>query len=402
MKKKGSLSLATVCALTWFGHACGASMATGRLAVEYCSLHGPIGLVGAVVVWIASVVFAWIIMEYARITKAENYHDVVKTIYWPNRILGSVMNVIWDLITLFSVVVVSGTCIAGSGALLESAFGLNYYLGMLLFVVLMLVIFLSGGGVLKKLGGISAPMLILLIVMCIVIITMGWDNLADVMAGKLNSQIAPGKEKLSSAVMDGITYGMTQSGFVATGIVYSRQFESRAETNRACLLGFVFGAASLIMCTLAALAWFPAINEETLPYLTVLQQLNGTPGMIFRLVYYVVVYIAYISTSGSLLLGGISRYKLILGKLVKNEALCTAILIVFFLCASTVIGSLGLKAIVDRGYKLLGGMRSWTWFYPLLILGPISIHRVNKMLREKGKITFPDNVDSKFSPQSEN
>lgn len=392
MKNKGSLSLATICALTWFGHACGASMATGRLAVEYCSLHGPIGLVGAVVVWIASVVFAWIIMEYARITKAENYHDVVKTIYWPNRALGSVMNVIWDLITLFSVVVVSGTCIAGSGALLESAFGLNYYLGMLLFVALMLVIFLAGGGVLKKLGGISFPMLILLIVMCVVIIAMGWDNLVEVMAGRLNGQIAAGKETLGSTVSDGITYGMTQSGFVATGIVYSRQFKSRAETNHACLLGFIFGAASLIMCTLAALAWFPAINEETLPYLTVLQQLNGAPGAVFRAVYYVVVYIAYISTSGSLLLGGISRYKLILGKAVRNEAICTAILIVFFLCASTVIGSLGLKAIVDRGYKILGGMRSWTWFYPLLILGPISIYRVNKMLRETGKITFPDGV----------
>lgn len=392
MKSNGKMALTTVCALTWFGHACGASMATGRLAVQYCSLHGPIGLIGAVIVWIAAVAFAWIIMEYARLTKAENYHDVVKTIYWPNRAVGSVMNVVWDLITLFSVVVVSGTCIAGSGALLESAFGLNYYIGMLLFVALMLVIFLSGGGVLKKLGGISVPMLVLLAVMCIVIITMGWDNLKAVMAGELNSQIEAGRETMSSTVKDGITYGMTQSGFVATGIVYSRQFKSRKETNRACLLGFILGSVSMVMCTLAALAWFPVVNAENLPYLTVLQQLNGTPGILFRGVYYAVLYIAYTSTSGSLLLGGISRYKLLLGKLVKNEKLCTGILIVFFLCASTVIGSLGLKAIVDQGYKILGGMRAWTWFYPLLILGPISIHRVGKMLREKGKITFPPGV----------
>ena len=246
MSGKRKTALATACAFTWFGHACGASMATGRLAVQYCSLHGPIGLVGAVVVWIASVAFAWIIMEYARLIKAENYHDVVKTIYWPNRILGSVMNVVWDLITLFSVVVVSGTCIAGSGALLESAFGLNYYIGMVLFTALMLLIFLSGGGVLKKLGGISVPMLVLLIIMCVVIITMGWDNLKAVMAGELNSYIEPGKETLGSTVLDGITYGMTQSGFVATGIVYSRQFESRKETNKACLLGFLFGTASLV------------------------------------------------------------------------------------------------------------------------------------------------------------
>ena len=401
MSGKRKTALATACAFTWFGHACGASMATGRLAVQYCSLHGPIGLVGAVVVWIASVAFAWIIMEYARLIKAENYHDVVKTIYWPNRILGSVMNVVWDLITLFSVVVVSGTCIAGSGALLESAFGLNYYIGMVLFTALMLLIFLSGGGVLKKLGGISVPMLVLLIIMCVVIITMVWDNLKAVMAGELNSYIEPGKETLGSTVLDGITYGMTQSGFVATGIVYSRQFESRKETNKACLLGFLFGTASMVMCTLAALAWFPGVNNETLPYLTVLQQLSGAPGSIFRVVYYVVLYIAYISTAGSLLLGGISRYKLLLGKAVKNEKVCTSILIVFFLCASTVIGSLGLTAIVDRGYKMLGGMRSWTWFYPLLILGPISIHRVGKMLKEKGEIVFPAGVGAVKAPPAQ-
>ncbi len=120
--------------------------------------------------------------------------------------------------------------------------GVNYYIGMLLFVAFMLVIFLSGGTVLKKLGGISAPMLVLLFIMCIGIIYAGWDNLQIVLSGKLNSQIAVGRETLGSTVKDAVTYGMTQSGFVATGIVYSRQFKSRKETNVACGLGFLLVA----------------------------------------------------------------------------------------------------------------------------------------------------------------
>ena len=387
MKDK-TISLATVCALAWFGHACGASMATGRLAVQYCSIHGPIGILSAFVVWVAAVIFAWIIMEYGRLIQANNYHDVVNTIYWPNKPLGFVMNIIWDLITLFSVIVVSGTCVAGTGSVLETVFGLNYNIGMLLFVALLLVMFLTGGGFIKKLGGISFPLLIMLIIMCIAIIIMGWDNLKVVMSGGLNSQIALGKETIGSAVKDGIVYGMTQSGFVATGIVYSRQFKSRKETTKACIIALVLGSAALIMCTLAALAHFPVINDETLPYLTILMEIRGTKGQLFRVIYYAVLLIAYTSTSGSLVLGGVSRFKNIVGKVIKNEKICTAILIIFFLCASTVIGSLGLKAIVDKGYKILGGMRSWAWFYPLLILGPISIHRVNKMLKEKGKIDF--------------
>ena len=388
MKIKGKLSLATVCALTWFGHACGASMATGRLAVQYCSSHGPIGLLGAIIVWVVTVGFAWIIMEYGRMIRANTYHDVVNSIYWPHRTVGRIMNIVWDVTILYSTVVVSGTCVAGSGALLETVFGVNYYIGMLLFVAFMLVIFLSGGTVLKKLGGISAPMLVLLFIMCIGIIYAGWDNLQIVLSGKLNSQIAVGRETLGSTVKDAVTYGMTQSGFVATGIVYSRQFKSRKETNVACGLGFLFGCCAMIMCTLAALAYFPVINDENLPYLTILLSFDGNAMKVFHVIYYVVLYIAYMSTSGSLMLGCISRYKLLLGKVIKKENICVGILIIFILCASTLVGALGLKAIVDKGYKLLGLVRSYTWFYPLLILGPISIHRVSKMLREKGEVRF--------------
>ncbi len=389
MKGK-KVSLATVCALAWFGHACGASMATGRLAVQYCSIHGALGILTAFVVWVAAVVFAWIIMEYGRLTQANNYHDVVNTIYWPNKILGRVMNIIWDLITLFSVIVVSGTCVAGTGAVLETVFGINYNIGMFAFVALLLVMFLTGGGFIKKLGGISFPLLIMLICMCIAIIAMGWDNLKMVMSGELNSYIPEGKETLGSAIKDGIVYGMTQSGFVATGIVYSRQFKSRRETTKACVIALILGSAALIMCTMAALAHFPEINDETLPYLVILMQIKGAKGQLFRVLYYAVLLIAYISTAGSLVLGGVSRFKVVLGKAIKSEKVCTAVLVIFFLCASTVIGAFGLKAIVDRGYKILGGMRSWAWFYPLLILGPISIHRVNKMLKEKGKIDFDE------------
>lgn len=390
MKKK--MSLATVCAFVWFGHACGASMATGRLAVQYFSLHGPIGLIGPLAVWITTVGFAWIIMEYGRLIRANNYHEVVNSIYWPNKTLGSVMNIVWDVTVLFSTIVVSGTCVAGTGAVLESVLGLNYNIGMALFVLLLLVLFLTGGGIIKKLGNISLPLLIMLVVMCIVIISMGWDNLMVVLKGDLNEFIEPGRETLSSVIKDGVTLGMTQSGFIATGIVYSRQFKSRRETTHACVLALILGCLALTMCTVAVLSYFPVVNDETLPFLTVLKEIPGVPGFSFRAIYYVILLIAYVSTSGSLVFGAVSRYKLILGKVIKNEKVCTGILVVFFLSASIIIGALGLKAIVDRGYKILGSVRTYTWFYPLLILGPVSIHRVAKMLKEKGKIEFENAI----------
>lgn len=84
----------------------------------------------------------FITLEFARLVKAKTYRDVVTGIYWDNAIVGKVMLLVWDLVQLFSIVVTSGSCISGSGTVLQQALGINYTLGMVLFVVVILVVVL--------------------------------------------------------------------------------------------------------------------------------------------------------------------------------------------------------------------------------------------------------------------
>ncbi|GEM_PF-931361 len=388
MKDKLKLSVPLLCALTWFGHSCGASLATGRLAAQYCTRHGAYGFIAAVFIWVVTCGFCFIVMDYARLIKANSYHDCVETIYYPNKILGKVLNIIWDITVLVSTIVTSGTCIAGCGSLLQKLFGINYYVGMGIFLVIMLFVFLIGPGILERLGKMSLPMLILLLVLCVVMFTNNIGNMNASIAGTYNDILDPKAVGIGSALNDGLTYGMTQSGFVATGIVYAGRYTKRKETVKSCFLAFIFGAVAMVLTTMSVFAYFPDSQGETLPLLYAMQQYNSTGATILYAIYNIIVLLAYISTAGSIITGATARYKLIVGKVVKSEKACTIILLVFFLCASVILGRFGLTVLVDKGFKLVGKVRTFVWFWPLLVLGPIAIMRVSKKIKETGKIPF--------------
>lgn len=381
MKNKIS-NLWILCAFAWFGHACGSSFATGRLAVQYCSRHGAKGIWGAIAIYVMTAIWMFIALEYGRMVHSKNYKDIVKGIYWDNKIVGSVMLVVWDLIQLFSIIVVSASCIAGSGTVLNSALGINYTLGMIIFVVIMLVLFLAGPNVFKKLGKMSIPMFVLLMIICVVSILVGWDNLTVTLAGGNDTALVEGTGTNSAVMKDAFTYACTQLGFIGTGSIYAGQFESRKDTFRAVGLGMILCGGGLAVCTVATLTTFPACIDQAVPFLEIINTLKGS-GRLLYVVYVVMLFVAYMSTAGSLVLSGVSRYTPVLGKVIKNNVVCKIILVVVFLLAGTLIGKLGLMEIVNKGYGMLGKLRMPTWYIPVLILGPVAIYRLAKKQKQQ-------------------
>lgn len=378
MKKQSGFSLPMLCAFAWFGHACGSSFATGRLAVQYCSEHGAKGIIGGILIYILTGIWMYITLEYGRLIKSKNYHDIVNTIYWDNKIVGRVMSVIWDLIQLFSIIVVSGSCIAGSGSVLESALGLNYNLGMILFALLLVVMFIIGPDVFKRFGKISFPMFCLLMVVCAVAIIVGKEHLGVVLADNAGYVFPEGTGTYKDVANSAFLYACTQLGFVGTGSIFAGQFTSRKDTLKAVGVGMIMCGLGLSICTIATLTTFPECIDQTLPFLEIIKTLQGPAGLVLYVVYVITLYIAYISTAGSLVLSGVSRYSQYVNKLIKNEKLTTAIMVILFLSFSTILGKLGLMTIVNKGYGLLGKLRMPTWYLPILILGPLSIYRVSK------------------------
>ena len=380
--KKLFSSMPALCAVAFFGHACGASFSTGRLAVEYCTRHGAGGVIGAIGIYVIVGLWLFITMEYARLVKAKSYKDVVSTIYWDNKIVGGVMLLLWDVIQLLSIIVTCASCISGSGSVLESVFGLNYNLGMFIFVVILVLLFLSPV-VFVYLGRMSFPMFALLLIVCVVSIVAGWDNLQNVFAGRVDYVFPAGEGTPGGIAKDAFTYACTNLGFIGTGAVYASHFESRKDTLKALGLGVLMCSFGLALCVVATLTTFPDCIEQTLPFLTIIQSLK--PGMwtsALYVVYFLLLYVAYCSTAGSLVLSGVSRYTPLVQKVIKNQKVATSVVVVILLCAGIVLGQLGLMTIVRKGFGLVGKLRAPVWYIPLLILGPISIRRVTRQPRE--------------------
>lgn len=379
-EKKSMFSLPMLCAFAWFGHACGSSFATGRLAVQYCARHGVPGIIGGIIIYILTGIWMYITLEFGRLVKSKSYRDVVMGVYWDNKVDGNVMCVIWDLVQLFSIVVVSGSCISGSGSVLEDALGIDYTLGMVIFVIVLVILFITSPAVFKRLGKMAFPLFCLLMIVCVVSIGVGKDNLTALFAGNVDYVFPEGSGTYGDVMRDAFLYACTQLGFVGTGSIFAGQFTSRKDTMKAVGVGMVLCGGGLTICTIATLTIFPACIDITLPFLSIIKSLGGIGARVLYVAYIIALYVAYMSTAGSLVLSGVSRYGGILNKLIKNEKVTTAILVVVLLCASTIIGKLGLMTIVNKGYGMLGTLRMPTWYIPVLILGPISIRRVQKKI----------------------
>lgn len=128
----------------------------GRLAVQYCARHGVPGIIGGIIIYILTGIWMYITLEFGRLVKSKSYRDVVMGVYWDNKVVGNVMCVIWDLVQLFSIVVVSGSCISGSGSVLEDALGIDYTLGMVIFVIVLVILFITSPAVFKRLGKMAS------------------------------------------------------------------------------------------------------------------------------------------------------------------------------------------------------------------------------------------------------
>ena len=378
MKKKSFLSYAPfIGAVSWFGYHCGAGFASGSQVKVYVAKYGaPAAFIVPIFAWICCAVFIGIIVEYARLVKAKSYRDVASSIYIDNPVVGKVVILVWDVMVFFSTIVASSSCVAGCGTLVESLFGLPYMIGCAAFVILMIALTCFGTGILDRLGKVSTPLIIMFIMVCVVGITRTWDNLVTVMT--TSAGIPDPAPTMGTLLERGLTYGCIQISFVHAACVIGGGFKTRKESIVMVVIGFLMNAIAMVFGSLAALSTYPACLDSSMPLFDIVNSVPGGFGTVMMIVYNFVLVMAYITTAGGLIVGSHARYRLLLGKVIKNDRICNIIVVLIILGGASLLSVLGLEGVVDIAYGFLSKLRQPVWFFPLLILGPISIIRESK------------------------
>ena len=379
-KKRFAMSLPLTGAFTWFGYHCGSGFASGTQMKVYATKFGVMGLLAPIVAWICCTAFITIILEYARLVQAKSYRDVAGSIYWDNKALGRVVITVWDIMVFFSMIVASGTCVAGCGTLLQELFGLPYFVGCAGFVVFMVLLMCFGSNVLDRLGKIASPLIVLFIIVCVVGIVRGAPHLGQVLTTDLGASSEPDATILD-VIWSGFTYGCIQISFVHTACVIGGGFKSVKETKKMAIAGFCMNCGAMLFGSFAILAYYPGNMSSSMPLLDVVRSVPGPAGTVLMIMYNFILIMAYITTAGALIAGGIARYRPLLNKVTKNDFASQVVVVLVVLIGASLLSILGLEGVVDKAYGALAKLRMPLWFFPIIILGPISIIRVRKKLK---------------------
>lgn len=377
MGKKKQSSMFFLAAMTWFGYHCGAGFASGAQVKLYAARYGRAGVIVPLIAWVLCTVWMFIVCEYGRLIKAKSYRDVGATIYWDNSVVGRIAIILWDFLIFMSSITAVGSCVAGCGALLDQLFGVPYWIGCGGFIVVMVLILCFGKEILSRLGKLSTPLVIVFFTVCIFGILKGFPRMVEVLTTAAGVSTVE-NTTFQTLFKSGMTYGVVQIGSFQALVVMAGKFESRTETVKFAITGFLLNCGAMLFSFFSLMGFYPEIIETSLPTLGIIQQYTGIIAVLLMIGYNFVLVMAYITTAGAMIAGAQARYLPLLSKKIDSELACRLIITLVFIGSATALSTLGLDGILTTVNGFNAAMRKPIWFYPLLILGPIAIHRVSK------------------------
>lgn len=361
----------------WFGQQAGAGFASDLQTITYFTGAGYLSLFTTLVPMVILGIMFYFMGEYAREIKAQSYKDVALTLYSNNEKVGRIMLLFFDLIIMGSVLITSSTTIAGAATLMQRTMGVNYLLASILFTGLIVLVSMFGARVLAM---ISLPLMILLVGMLATIsgllIFENMDGIKNIIATK-DTFGTP----VSTAVQNMFYYTGLQTGFCGAYIAIAGGFGRKEDNKVMAISGTIINGGMLAFVSLAVLSRMPGIKEDAIPILTMVTERFGE-NSILGMFYTWSLYLAYVSTAD--VVAATSRFGVLINKSHKhNQILVDTILACVLLTGSLILAQLGIKTLVNHGYKTLSLMRGPIYIAGGLIFAPIRLRQIRRARAQK-------------------
>jgi uncharacterized membrane protein YkvI len=327
---------------------------TGRELVEYFMrfglLGGLLGMFGVtLVLWAAMLAVTF---EFSRKFRAYDYRTLLKNLlgrFW-------VAFEILYLVLLLTVLAVVGSA---AGVLLRDNFGIPYLGGVVVMLAAIGFLAFKGAGLIEKFMA-SWSILIYIVYGCFLAAAL-FKFGPQIKEGFAAGEILPGW------ALGGFKYALYNLGVIPSVLFCLRHIEKRKEAVTAGLLAGVIGILPALLFYLAVAGQYPAIVNQEIPAVYVLQK-TGIPVLLVA--FQVVLFGTLIQTGLGFIHAVNERIHATLKergrefKAWQRTGTALALLLV-----SLGISSFGLIALVAKGY----GSLSWGFFLffalPLLTIG---------------------------------
>ena len=374
VKQKIPFMLAfSVGAVLFSAHA-GGGFATGNQANTYyvgLGWLGPICTVVAMLLLCATMREAMIMYNTRGLT---SYKQLFETLYHPLDKVEWAFEVFFYIMVLMAV----AAAISGAATALNSYFGLNYYLGIVIvgIVVLLLTIF---GAQLVRMA--TTYMGIAILVTAITIYAIGifkGENLFDILSADFTQM---GFGNLPKAILNAFTYAGFQCVTLPTMIACGTPMTTKKGCTKAMAISFVMNTVALVLSVFMLLAWqgyYTSVDGGTaIPTLTSCREM----GMSWLTVIYgICLLLCLISTGVTTTYGFVARFeKLPVFRSIKSAPARSAIVSAFIIILSMTISLAGLTNIIKYGYGYCGYLAIAVVVVPFLTVG---VYKNRKHIKE--------------------
>jgi uncharacterized membrane protein YkvI len=338
----------------------GASYGSGREVVEFVSSNGPSGGLIALATLVAThSVLLILSFEIARLYKAHDYVSFCKVLLrraW----------VIYEVVIILGLIIALSITTSVGGTVLEDHFGVPALLGSLAIFGLIVVLSYYGRNIVQKSMMLSVTALFLILgVLMVQIAGSHWDAI-----GTSFSRV----DHEGGAVFKGLIYAIGGGGYIPLLLYCATKLKSRSEAVIAGLAAALIAAVPALIFHLGFMTRYPEIIDQRIPAYWMFREIGATAMLN---VYVVVMFVLVAQTGVGVLQGLIQRVD-VWSQSKRGVALSPArrALIAGSAAAMSVaLGSMGIVALILRGYTIMFASFIFVFVMPLVTYGVYLIVR---------------------------
>ena len=338
----------------------GASYGSGREVVEFVSSNGPTGGLVAIATLVTThTVLLMLSFELARLYKSYDYVSFFRVLLRRGWFL-------YEIVILVGLVIALSITTTVGGTVLEDHFGINARIGSLAILALIVALNYFGRKIVEESMMLSVTALFLVLVVLVVQLASGYADQVTAAFSDFEYQ--------EGSVYKGLMYAIGGGGYIPLLLYCATGLKSRSEAVTAGLVAaFVAGVPALIF-HFAFMAGYPAVIEQRIPTYWMFGQIS-TPLMLN--IYVMVMFVLVAQTGVGVLQGLIERvdvwYKQRKGEPLNSvgHAAIAGSAAVF----SMALGSMGIVALILRGYTIMFMSFIFVFVIPLLTYGAFLVFR---------------------------
>jgi len=354
MNKKQSIFAASYLgvASVWLGGHFGPGFATGVFSAQYYEKYGWIGLVMPLLAMLLTGSVMYYMVEYARSHGTTNYRSFVGSAFGDGA-LAKIMPIFYDILFVGTVIGAGGLAIRGEATILGNLFHLSFWASAIPTIIVAALLCLYGS---KLVARSSKYMMYAIVIIVLLIFILSSASGKPDYAAAFAAPAIEQNNTMLNAIWKAILYGCFQSTIAFNVMSVSDLLESRDDTRKAIVSGYIVTVILMIAIALTLFGYIPVnpdiinLGKNSNPIMAVIMGL-GMPWLVWA--FAILMTLAVLTSAAGIANAGCVRFSSLFS-FIENLQLRRAVITVILLGIAAFGASLGMGVLTQKVTGYIG------------------------------------------------